>query len=132
MRNLIKRDLHCGSKFPYKLKYFPKNIKIAIRNFFKRGVYGYDDMDWIEYYYEFCNRNIAIFEDWKKNGVSLFNNLETEELKYFSKEEQEEFFNNLIKLLKIMKDEDKSFEIREEACNKYFNIINTYFFTMWD
>lgn len=149
--NKLKRDLsYCKhGNLKYRLKYFFK----AFKNAFHRFIYGYDDRDWYDYYYSFIERNMALFQE-------LINNIELtktdekyccsclpviingERIDDMTAEQTQEFYAELIKLLKDIDNFENSdfgdenyiekYEKTKESLNAYFDIMKEYFWELWD
>ena len=124
----------------YRLKDLRRKIKYAIQRVSK----GYDDCDVFEFYDSFIKRNIKILKDFKKNLQGHPGNLTDEE------------WNNVLQeIIDCLKnsDEDKVIqklfgddfydnwsiekqkqvdEFREHNKNKAFELLNQWFFNLWD
>lgn len=149
--NKLKRDLsYCKhGNLKYRLKYFFK----AFKNAFNRFIYGYDDRDWYDYYYSFIERNMALFQE-LVNNVELTKTNEKyccgclpiiingERIDDMTAEQTQEFYTELIKLLKDIDNFENSdfgdenyieeYEKAKENLNTYFDIMKEYFWELWD
>lgn len=149
--NKFKRDLsYCKhGSLKYRLKYFFK----AFKNAFQRFIYGYDDRDWYDYYYSFTERNMALFQE-LVNNIELTKTDEKhccsclpiiingERIDDMTAEQTQEFYAELIKLLKDIDDFENSdfgdenyiekYEKAKESLDTYFEIMKEYFWELWD
>lgn len=149
--NKLKKDLsYCKhGSLKYRLKYFFK----AFKNAFQRFIYGYDDRDWYDYYYSFIERNMALFQE-LVNNIELTKTDEKhccsclpiiingERVSDMTAEQTQEFYSELIRLLKNIDDFENSdfgdenyiekYEKAKESLDTYFEIMKEYFLELWD
>lgn len=142
--NRIKKDFcFSGTNFVYRIKTFPKRLRITIRNAYNRLVYGYDDSDWYEYYWYYLERDKALFQEFINYGNSCMPIIiNHKKVGNMTKEQTEKFFLELIEIINRIQDLENSswtgfnnFErikrINAELDN-YFNIKKEYFLDFWD
>jgi hypothetical protein len=155
--NIVKKELLKIWKSKRTLKYKIKDSQGVLSDARQRYKYGYADYDWYEFYYNFCDRNQKLFEQFRDNGVSCLwrhprteHNFKTQDI--MTEEEQKEFFNKLISLLEAIKEDDylslqfynkKEYEltfeerqhiedIRQECVDEFCDILSEHLLQLWD
>lgn len=147
--NRIKEDFcFSGAGFIYRIKTFPKRLRITIKNAYNRLVYGYDDSDWYEYYCRYLERDKALFQEFINFDCGnscmpiLINHKKVGNM---TREQTKEFFLELIAIINHIQDleninwsdnqkynySEKLKQINSELDN-YFNIKREYFLDFWD
>lgn len=142
--NRIKEDFRfSGTSFIYRIKTFPKRLKITARNAYNRLVYGYDDSDWYEYFSRYLERDKALFQEFINYGNScmpiLINN---EKVGDMTEEQTKHFFLELIEIINRIQNLEanwingKTYQKNLQQINieldNYFNIKKEYFLDFWD
>ena len=147
--NRIKEDFcFSGTGFIYRIKTFPKRLRITIKNAYNRLVYGYDDSDWYEYYCRYLERDKVLFQEFINFDCGnscmpiLINHKKVGNM---TREQTKEFFLELIAIINHIQDleninwsdsqkynySEKLKQINLELDN-YFNIKREYFLDFWD
>lgn len=156
--NRIKEDFcFSGTGFIYRIKTFPKRLKITIKNAYNRLVYGYDDSDWYEYYRRYLERDKVLFQEFINCGNScMLISINHKKVGIMTREQTKEFFLELIAIIDHIQDlentrinyiqdleninwsdsqkynySEKLKQINSELDN-YFNIKREYFLDFWD
>lgn len=157
-KNLIKEHF-VGFKPRYLFyKWWWKDLYYVFWDAKNRFWYGYSDRDWFNWNYEFAERNIELFKQFRDNSHSLmcrYANPTTLEqmMTSMSQEEQYGFLNTLIECLEDMKDDGHTvaqrlynknaydcsveerkivMETRKKSIDLFFDTVRTRFDDFWD
>lgn len=120
--NIVKKDILLLFKkenfYPFR-KWWWKEIKYILHDAKNRFWYGYSDKDWFNWDYEFADRNIELFKQFRDHSNTLMHKYShstrrsSEDWgKSMTKEEQREFFDMLIECLKDMQDSGETTALR--------------------
>lgn len=161
--NIVKRDilsLFKKERFCPFRKWWWKEIKYIFYDAKNRFWYGYSDRDWFNWDYEFAERNIELFKQFRDNSNSLMHKYphsacrnDKEWVESMTKDEQKEFFNMLIECLEDMRDcgetaalklfnkdlydctkeeREKVFKERQNSIDLFFETVRDRFDDFWD
>lgn len=155
-KNLIK-EYFVGFKPRYLFyKWWWKDLYYVFWDAKNRFWYGYSDRDWFNWDYEFAERNIELFKQFRDNNHSLMHKYPYhiyKDNRSMTSEEQKEFFNTLIAWLEDMQDDGdyvaqrlfnkKAYDCTEEerrviwetrrnSINCFFDTVRDRFDDFWD